>query len=234
MYRTIRVLIVTDNRIFAEAVAALLAHSKEIVLVGLMIEPEEASQRVVSSTTDVVLIDATLERMSAVQLTEEIREQLPNANIIILGLEHKEKEILGFIEAGANGYVLKDASFNDLFQAIRAVHNRETVCSSIIAASVFTRIAELCRQESQSHLVQNVLTRRERVILRLIAAGCSNKEIAGRLSISLSTVKNHVHNILQKLNVNYRREVIRFAFEKGMLEEGYSYHLVAERSCTSG
>jgi two-component system nitrate/nitrite response regulator NarL len=232
MYRTIRVLIVADNRVFAEAVAALLVRSQEVVLVGSIFEPEEASQHVVLSTADIVLIDASLERMNAVQLTEEIREQLPNANIIILGLEHEEKEILGFIEVGANGYVLKEASFSDLFQVIRAVHNRETVCSSIIAASVFTRIGELCHRQSRSHPVQNVLTRRERIILRLIAAGYSNKEIAHRLSISLSTVKNHVHNILQKLNVNYRREAIGFAFEKGMLEEGYSCHVPAEGSGT--
>ena len=174
---------------------------------------------------DVVLIDSS-HRDEALAAAWRVGEELPGAKLLILGIEQEDEGVLDFVEAGAHGYLLKGASAADLAAAIHDVHAGRTRCSPRIAAAVLARIGRLGELDRADRAERQpaagpheALTGRELDILRLLADGLSNKEIALRLSISLSTVKNHVHNLLVKLAVRRRREAIRFAYEQGLLPD---------------
>jgi RNA polymerase sigma factor (sigma-70 family) len=155
---------------------------------------------------DVVLIDAAADKQGAIKTTWKIKRELPDVKVVILGLAQNEKAILDFIEAGANGYVLKESPLSELLGVITAVNNKEMPCSPAVVASVFLRLSQLSRENRRRQIpLQTKLTQREQEILRLVAADLGNKEIAQQLNLSLSTVKNHVHNILKKLQVHHRR-----------------------------
>jgi DNA-binding NarL/FixJ family response regulator len=223
----IRLLIVDDHRLFAESVASLLSAQNEAApldsetaLINSTTTIGEIADRVRALPTDIILINAGIEAWNAARLTSQIRSELPDLKIIILGLDSSEQSVMEFIEAGASGYILKEASFDELLYTIRAVAEGRASCSPHVAAMVFARITELSQERSlRARLLETTLTPREKSILELIALGLGNKEIAQRLHISLYTVKNHVHNILDKLKVKYRREAIRLAFETGLLKQ---------------
>jgi DNA-binding NarL/FixJ family response regulator len=227
MKARIRLLIVDDHRLFAESVASLLSAQDEITLfdsktamINSITTTDEILDRIRALPADIILINAGIEAWNAARLTSQIRSEMPDLKVIIIGLHYSEQSVIEFIEAGANGYILKEASFEELLYTIRTVAEGHTTCSPDVAAMVFERITELSQERSmQARLLETILTPREKGILELIALGLGNKEIAQRLHISLYTVKNHVHNILDKLKLNYRREAIRLAFESGLFKQ---------------
>jgi DNA-binding NarL/FixJ family response regulator len=161
-----------------------------------------------------------------VHVTREIKRVAPAVQVIVLGVEYHEEDVLQFIEAGANGYILKNASYTELLHTIKAVHCGLTLCSPRIAALVFARIAALTREQSQRpRLHQVYLTRREREVLQLVALGRRNGEIAHQLDVALDTVKRHVANICKKFQVHGRRALIQRAYEHGMLKGTGRAHL---------
>ena len=149
-------------------------------------------------------------------IVAEIRQcslQYPRAEIILIGTDHSNDELLCFIEAGARAFTSSEATLEDLVHTIQSVLRGESPCSGRLGALVASRIATLAK--SQHNLSQpGLLTAREQEILKLVAAGLSNKEIGQQLSISLHTVKIHVHRILEKLQVTRRREAARWAMVK--------------------
>jgi DNA-binding NarL/FixJ family response regulator len=219
-----RIFIIGDNRLFTEAVAAMLNTKEGITLVGSTADQFEALETVRSMPIDVVLVDVNMGDAHVVLLTRDIKAEAPELKVIILGLDNSDESILGYIEAGADGYILKDGSFNELVSTIREVRLGGTSCSPRVAALVFARVTELTRDRRGRQILRRTpLTRREQDILKLIAAGLANKEIAERLNISVSTVKNHVHNILDKFQVHYRHEAIRYAYDIGLLDRPYCF-----------
>lgn len=219
MSQPIGIFIISDHHVFRETVAACLRQQNEIGLADYGADVDEALQKVASLQVDVVLINAGTGMQNAIKATWKIKQELPEIKIIILGLAQNEKAILDFIEAGANGYVLKDAPFSELLGVITAVNNEEMPCSPAVAASVFLRLNELSRENRRRQIPrQTKLTQREKEILRLVAADLGNKEIAQQLNLSLSTVKNHVHNILKKLQVHHRLGAGRYAYAGGAFE----------------
>jgi DNA-binding NarL/FixJ family response regulator len=165
-----------------------------------------------------------MEAMSTVPLIREIKNENPNLKIIVMGLDNSDESVLGFIEAGVNGYILKEASFDELVHMINNIHQGLTSCPPHIVAAVFARITELSqRRGGRVRRSGSSITPREKKILELIDIGLSNKEIAQHLRISLYTVKNHVHNILDKLQVRYRREALLCAYESGLLQQPRPY-----------
>jgi len=219
MNQPIRVFIVDNNLLFTEAVAAILDAREEIVLVGLAANLDGMLEKAPSDAIDVVLINTSIEQMDTAQLIQNIKEELPDVKVIVVGLSYREDDNLKFIEAGASGYVFKEGSIADLLRTIELVHCGQTPCSPKMAALVFTRIAELSQELGQGEKLQQAeLTRREKEILQFIVKGFSNKKIAHHLHIKLYTVKNHVHNILEKLQVHRRQGAIRYAHENGMFK----------------
>jgi len=220
MKQPIRVGIVHDHQLFSDVVTALLYQEEEIELIAeAALDLDGIIPTGHALSFDVVLIDATMVRINAVHVTREIKRAAPAVQAIALGVEYCEEDVLQFIEAGASGYILKNASYMELLYTIKAVHRGLTLCSPRIAALVFARIAALTREQSQRpRLCQVHLTRREREVLQCMALGHRNGEIAHQLDVALDTVKRHVANIYKKFQVHGRRAVIQRAYEHGMLK----------------
>lgn len=211
MSSSVGVFIIGEYRLFREAVAASLSHQEEIALLGSGTDVNETLQRLATMPVDVVLIDAASGKHYAIDTTAKIKRKLPEVKVVILGVGQNQNVLLDFIENGANGYAFKQSSLGELFDVIIAVNNEEMPCSPAVAASLFLRLNELSRENRRQRVqVQTKLTQRELEILRLVAADLGNKEIAQRLNLSLSTVKNHVHSILKKLQVRHRGGAIRY------------------------
>ena len=218
MKQPIRVGIVHDYQLFSDVVTALLHQEEEITLIGEAALDLDGGAWEYALTFDVVLIEATMARMNAVHVTREIKRAAPAVQVIVLGVEYREEDVLRFIEAGASGYILKSASYTELLHTIKAVHRGLTLCSPRIAALVFARIAALTREQSQCPRPHQVhLTRRERGVAAC-GSGHRNGEIAHQLDVALDTVKRHVANICKKFQVHGRRAVIQRAYEHGMLK----------------
>jgi two-component system, NarL family, nitrate/nitrite response regulator NarL len=220
MQQPIRIGIVHDHRLFSDVVTALLHQEEEIALIGeAALDLDGMLPTRYAMMFDVVLIDAAMARMNAVHVTREIKRAAPAVQVIVLGVGYCEEDVLQFIEAGASGYILKNASYTELLHTIKAVHRGLTLCSPRIAGLVFARIAALTRAQGQCPRPHQVyLTRREREVLQCMALGHRNGEIAHQLDVALDTVKRHVANICKKFQVHGRRAVIQRAYEHGMLK----------------
>lgn len=228
MQPLVSVVILSSDRIFREVVTASLARREDLEVIAAR---EGAGSLDLQSAPGIVLIDASLDRPSALSRTWEVRAQWPDAKIVAVGLDEEDDQIVDFAEAGALGYVLKRATLDELVETIRRVQQGETLCSPRILAAVVARITSLSRLEAEPPPpLAEPLTARELEILALVAAGLSNKEVGRRLRITVQTVKNHVHRILEKLQCHRRREAVRLAYDLGLLREPEAASLSAGRS----
>jgi DNA-binding NarL/FixJ family response regulator len=201
----IRLLLVTQIELIGNVVAATLEDESDIEVVGCVTSVEEALASAAES--DVVLVSPRLPDDGALQLTTALAEQYPSVKVLAFGLAESKARVLQYVEAGADGYVVKDDSVEDLLKHIRAAHQDEAVVTPEIAGALMSRVSKYAQllSEVQSGLHKDAdLTPRESEILELIGEGLTNQEIADRLVIEVGTVKNHVHSILQKLDVSSR------------------------------
>ena len=208
----IRVLLVNDITLVSNLIAALLEGIDDIAAVGSVTTVEEALDRIRDG--DVVLVSAHLPDEGALRLTRAVDQSAPGVKVLVLGLTENRDQVLKYVEAGAAGYVLKDDSADDLVTRIRAASNGEALISPEVTAAVLSRLAELATRfaEVEAGLVSaEPLTAREQEVLSLIARGLTNQAIADHLVVEVGTVKNHVHSILQKLNVSSRRDAAAYA-----------------------
>jgi two-component system NarL family response regulator len=215
MNTSIRVFIADDNRLLREGLVSMLAEQKDIIVVGSAASGGQALDQITQLLPDVALVDIGMPDKDGLDVTQTLRKDLPTVKVIILGMPDLTDEIMACIEAGAAGYVLKEASFDYLVESIRSVQRGESFCSPRMAASLFSRIAELAGERVPENSIK--LTPREVEVINKIADGLSNKEIAGQLFIEVQTVKNHVHNILDKLQLHNRLEAVQYAREKKLL-----------------
>lgn len=219
MSQNIRLIVVDDFRLFGECLEAFLAKKEEISVVQLLADPEEALNEARTLQPDIILVNINLPNNKAFELVKQISRELPQVKVIVFQLAEEESNVLKYIEAGATGYVSSESSMQDLIRVIRLVYSGETACSPEIAYSVFSRVAELSRKHrNKLNHDSGMLTAREMEILHLISIGLSNNQIAQQLYLSLCTVKNHVHNILEKLEVRSRSEAVHYASDKGLLK----------------
>lgn len=229
MGQSIRVLIINDRQLFAVPIAALFSTQEDVVLVGSATELQELRERLRSLSVDVMLIDVHAEMSKSIDLIRGLKADNPDLKIIALGVDHSDQSILNLLEAGVDSYTFTGDRFDDLVRRIKELHNGRTCCSPRIVSLVFSRISELAEEQSRRTWHQETqLTPRERDILHLVSLGLRNKEIAQQLKISLFTVKNHVHHILEKLQVKCRREAIQRANESGLFKQAKPYPLLPE------
>lgn len=199
----IRLFILAEVRLYREGMTQSLSSRNRLTVVGAVGTLEETLALLDAGTPDAIVVDmATRDALSAIRT---LRDRAPAIPLVGLGVDEVEGEILACAEAGLAGYVPCDASLDELVARIESVCRGELVCTPKIAASLFRRLA-LPRPGISPPLKSLTLTVRERDVLALIDAGLSNKEIASRLNIEVSTVKNHVHNVLDKLHVTSRAE----------------------------
>ena len=219
MNEPIRVFIADDNRLLRDGLVSMLGEQKGIVVVGTAPSGLEAVEQIKNIHPDVALIDIGMPDKDGIEVTQALHRETPEVKVIILGMIDLTDEIMACIEAGAVGYVLKEASFDHLVATIRSVNRGESFCSPQMTVSLFTRIAELASENIPKIPASSVkLTSRELEIITLIAEGLPNKEIAQRLFIETQTVKNHVHNILDKLQLHNRLEAVQYARERKLLK----------------
>jgi len=217
-----RVLLIHPNRLLREGLALVLPQQQTIAVVGAVAEASAILMELERLRPDVIVLDLSLPGREGLGEARQIHGVFHEAKILMTGLGELASDLLACIEAGAAGYLLQEASFEDLLNNIHAVATGEALCSPKVASVLFSRITEAARERDTSKFLGLPnLTRRELEILASIDEGLSNKEIAVRLEIEVKTVKNHVHNILDKLQLNGRREAARYAREQGLLKTSF-------------
>ncbi len=206
----IRLLLVNEIRLMGNVIAAALEDESGVEVVGTVTGAQEALSR--APQCDVVLVSTRLPNDDSLTLIQTLTQAHPEIKVLALGLAETEQEILRYVEAGAAGYVLKDDSVDELLKNVRAAHQGKALASPEITAVLMSRLNELSQVFDEAVAVPEAseLTPREREVLGLIARDLSNQEIADRLFIEVGTVKNHVHSILKKLNVNSRQDAAAF------------------------
>ncbi|MGH9202811.1 MAG: LuxR C-terminal-related transcriptional regulator, partial [Vicinamibacterales bacterium] len=195
------VFIVADVRLYREGLAGSLSTCSRLVVVGTCANRADAREQVPPLRPDVVVVDVAVRE--SLELIRDLRVEAPRCKVLAFAVEEIAADIIECAEAGAAGYVSAEASIDDLATAIEGIARAELVCSPRIAAQLFGRISE--RGERWSFETKT-LTSREREVLDCIRQGKSNKEIAQKLNIAEPTVKNHVHNLLDKLDVTTRAQ----------------------------
>ena len=207
----IRVLIVDDHAILREGIHALLALQDDIEIVGEAADGREAVDKARQLEPDVILMDVAMPLMDGLEATRRIRKENPKAKILILTQYDNKEYVLSSIKSGASGCVPKRAVASELVSAIRAVHQGD----SFLYPSVTKFLVEdyLQRVEEDPY---DRLTAREREVLKLVAEGRTNREIAGLLSVSVKTVLGHRTNLMEKLGIHNRTELIKYAIRKGL------------------
>lgn len=214
MSETIRVLVVDDHVVVREGLCALITARPDMEVVGEAADGIEAVLKARSQQPDVILMDLAMPRRGGIEATQEIKQENANARILVLTSFAEDKNVFLAIKAGAQGYLLKDSSSRDLIEAIRAVYQGELSLQPSIALKV---IRELSRPTDLPPAEQP-LTGREVEVLKLVAQGLSNQEIAENLVISERTVTTHVSNILAKLHLANRTQAALYAIREGLVD----------------
>jgi two-component system NarL family response regulator len=208
----IRILLVEDNRILRDGITALLDKEKDFTVTGL----SDGERDVVAMTRKVkphvVLLDLGLESKNSLEIVENLKKEFPGIKIIGMGLAPSQADIMEFVQAGADGFILKDATLEDVANTIRSVSAGRIVLPSSMTTSLFFQIAEHALLKGKRNLRGATrMTQREKEIIALISDGMSNKQIASNLNIATFTVKSHVHNILEKLELQSRLQIARYS-----------------------
>lgn len=219
MTERIRVLVADDHVLFRRGLEMVLAAEDDIDIVGEAGDGAEAFARAVDLLPDVVLMDVRMPRRSGIEACSDIKEAVPSTRIVMLTISDEESDLFEAVRAGANGYLLKDVPGEEIAEGIRAVMGGQSLISPSMAGALLTEFAELSKRSAEAVRVPVPrLTERELEVLRLVARGMANKDIATQLFISENTVKNHVRNILEKLQLHSRMEAVVYAVREKILD----------------
>jgi DNA-binding NarL/FixJ family response regulator len=212
----IRVLLADDHTILRDGIRALLDDQVDMEVIGEAEDGHSTVKLVAKLTPDVVVMDIAMPLLNGLEATRQIQRDYPQVKVLILTMHENEEYIRQGLAAGALGYVLKDAAARDLLGAIRAVHQGEAVLSPAITRLViedYLRWGDIRPADTS-----NGLTPREREVLQLIAEGYTNKEIAEILSLSVKTIQSHRTNLMSKLDLHDRGELIKYAIQKKIID----------------
>jgi DNA-binding NarL/FixJ family response regulator len=212
MTEPIRVLVVDDHPVWRDGVRSDLDASGIAEVVGEASDGGEAIEAARSSMPDVVLMDLQLPTVSGVEATRRILEESPHVKVLVLSASAEEADVLEAVKAGASGYLLKSSTAQEVTAAVARVRDGEPVFTASLAALVIDEFRRVSRRDTG----EPDLTARENEVLKLVAKGYTYREIGEQLFISTKTVQNHVQNILTKLQLRKRYELMRYAIQKGL------------------
>ena len=213
----IRVAVVDDQELFRRGLTMLLGVEDDIEVVGEAGDGVAATELAATAVPDVILMDVRMPKRSGIEACVAIKDVAPTARIIMLTVSDEEADLYDAVKNGASGYLLKDSSIDEVAQAIRVVADGQSLISPSMAIKLLDEFKQMSRTDRQQ-VPSPRLTDRELEVLKLVAQGLNNREIAKRLFISENTVKNHVRNILEKLHLHSRMEAVVYAVREKILD----------------
>src|SRR3989442_9651813 len=217
--QVLRVLIVDDHALFRRGLQMVLRQEQDLEVVGEASDGHEAVEKATELMPDVILMDGRMPPRSGIEATQQIKDLLPHVKILMLTIPDEEADLYEAIKAGASGYLLKEISIDEVADAIRSVSAGQSRLSPSMAAKLLAEFAAMSKRAAETRqLPAPRLTEREMEVLRLVAQGLNNRDIAGKLFISENTVKNHIRNILEKLHLHSRMEAVVYAVREKLLE----------------
>jgi len=215
----IRVLVVDDHALFRRGLEMVLAQEPDIDVVGEAEDGAKAVEMAAATTPDIVLMDVRMPKRGGIDACTAIKDIVPSSKIIMLTISDDEADLYDAIKAGAMGYLLKEISIEEVASAIRAVYGGQSLISPSMASKLLNEFASMIKRGDERQQVSAPrLTEREMEVLRLVAKGLNNRDIAEQLFISENTVKNHIRNILEKLQLHSRMEAVVYAVREKLLE----------------
>ena len=216
---SISVLIVDDHTLFRTGIRRVLEMEADILVVGEASNGREALEQARVLMPDVVLMDVKMPELDGVEATRRLLREMPHVSVLFCTMFEDDEFVYAGLQAGGRGYILKESDPKTMLRAIRAVANGESLLSPTIAQKVLHQFSVLPGEGSSGvGALCNDLTEREFEVLQLVGKGKSNKEIAGELTISEKTVKNHIGNIFSKLHVCDRTQAVLYAIRKGLVQ----------------
>jgi two-component system, NarL family, response regulator NreC len=216
MNRPISILLADDHAILRDGIRALLNDETDLQVVGEADNGRQALEKARSLRPDIVIMDIGMPLLSGLEATRQIRRDVPDARVLILTMHQNEEYLAQVMAAGASGYVLKDVAGRELVAAIRQVAQGESFFSPSMARTLSSLYLRSLEAE-KTHDPYEDLTIREREVLQLVAEGFTNHQIAEMLSLSIKTIKTHRLHLMQKLDLHDRTELVKYAFQKGII-----------------
>ncbi len=213
----IRVLVADDDEVFRRGLAALEEMFPRVQIVGEAADGAEAVALASDLAPDILLMDVRMPKLSGIEAASRIREQVPTTRILMLTVSNEEEDLFDALKAGAVGYLLKGADLEEVKSAIEAVYQGESFVSPQMATKLIAEFTSLSKEQVER---RPKITKREQEVLQCLAKGMSNKKIAEELYISENTVKNHVRNILEKLQLESRIEAATYAIRRNIARSG--------------
>jgi len=208
----IRILLIEDNRILCDGITAMINGQKDVMVVAVSNGRDDTLSKARTAKPDVVLIDLGLESQNSLDVVQLLKKEFPDIKIIGMGLNPAQSDIMEFVQAGTEGFILKNATLEEMVTTIRAVAGGETILPPLLTGSLFLQVAEHALLKGKRNLTSAVrMTEREKEVIALIVEGMSNKQIGDNLNIATFTVKSHVHNILEKLALQSRLQIAMHA-----------------------
>jgi len=212
-----RVLVVDDQELFRRGLVMLLTAEPGIEVIGEAADGVAGTTMAAADAPDVVLLDIRMPKRTGLEACQAIKQAVPSAKIIMLTVSDEEADLYEAIKSGAAGYLLKDSSIEEVAQAVRVVAEGQSLITPSMAVKLLDEFKQMSRP-TPSPVPTVRLTDRELEVLGLVARGLNNREIAGKLFISENTVKNHVRNILEKLQLHSRMEAVMYAMKEKILD----------------
>jgi DNA-binding NarL/FixJ family response regulator len=211
--KKIRLLLIEDNRLLRDGIFLILKSHKDIVIIAASGDGKNLLAKIQKLKPNVVLLDLGLRSQNSLRIVEIVKKEFPQAKIIVMDLAPVQADILQYVKAGVNGFILKDSSPNDFLTTIRTVSKGSTVLPSIHENSLFSQIVDHAVREGKPRLKEKIrMTKREREVIHGFCDGMSNKEISQKIHISAYNVKSHIHNIMEKLTLHTHLEMANYSY----------------------
>lgn len=215
----ISVLLADDHALFRDGLVSLLSMQDEIEVVGIASDGQEALEKARELVPDLILMDIKMPRLNGLEATRLIKEEMPHIRIVMLTVSEDDHDLFEAIKNGAEGYLLKTLNAQELVDLLKGVFRGEAPISRTTARKILHEFALQSRRSEPEIIPRGELTRRETEVMQLVSEGATDKEIAVRLTISQRTVKNHIHNILDKLHLQNRVQAATYALRQGLIHQ---------------
>jgi DNA-binding NarL/FixJ family response regulator len=218
--KKIKLLLIEDNRLLRDGIISMLKKQKDIDILTISANSNITITNIQKLKPNIILLDLGLHNRNSLTVVKLVKKDFPNAKVIVMDIAPLPGDINLFVKAGASGFILKDATFDEFLSTIYSVAKGINIPSPDLKDSLFSQIVEYALKGDKTKLKEAIrMTKREREIIALIGNGLSNKEIAQSLNISNFTVKSHIHNIMEKLTLHTRLEIANYSYSKSTLKK---------------